>query len=396
MRFKSGRNYLERLLPFFLIFPIALIIIYLFIISVNPYLAAGSDFISYFAGASIIKDGKGPLIYDFATQSEYMEKAIYPLTGQILNRYIAPPFVALIFLPFTFFNFFIAYKLFALFNFGLFSLFIYFLAGTFKKAKKLNRLIVILPLYFYPVITTLVSAQTSFILAILILFLYKLIKAKRPVLIGICTALLLVKPQYMVFTPFIFLLIKNKRKYALGFFATLFVLLLASILLVGTEGLINYPSFVLATENPAFGNRAHQMFSIHAVASNLLFDSNLASIQSLMFSFFGFIIVFYLFLKRHQKISLNLSFALVILLSLLFSAHVLSHDLILLLIPIYIFLEEGYKQRPRNRWQFYLLVLILFIIPATISLGTSLPGTALLLVLATVIILKPGVVGVAR
>lgn len=390
MRYKYGKTYLERLIPLFLILPIALIFFYFIIVSVNPFLAAGGDFISYFTGASIIKDGKGPLIYDFATQSRYMEKAIHPLTGQFSNRYVAPPFVALIYLPFSLFNFFIAYKLFTLFNLGLFLLFIYLLFDTFKNAKKLNG-IIILPLYFYSAISTLFSAQTSFILAILVLFLYKLIKGKKAVLVGICTALLLIKPQYMVFAPFIYLLTNGKKKYLLGFFATLLVLLLVSILLVGLEGLKNYPSFVLATENPVFGNRANQMFSLHAVVSNLLFDSNLASIQSLIFSFFGFTIVFYLFLKRYQKLSLNLSFALIILLSLLFSAHVLSHDLILLLIPIFILLDKAYKKKKASRHFLLIFVLILFVIPATISLGSSLIGTILLFLLALVFLFKPSI-----
>lgn len=383
----SLRNSLFELLPFILIVPLCLILI-LFLLVPNPNLAAGSDFISYYAGASIIKDNKGELIYDISTQRQYFEDIIYPLKATFTNRYISPPFVAFLFLPFTFVSYFTSYKLFFIANLGLFVILLFLMDKTFTKLGDKYKFLIIVPFYFIPVITTLFMGQTSFLLAIIFLLIYISLKKQKSKELGILSALLFIKPQYAIAIPFLVLLVKRKKQFLLWFLGTALILFLASLLIAGPKALLDFLPNALSTENPEFGNRAHQMFSLHAAISYFFFNSNLVNIKSFIINFGLYIFSLYLFTKRVTKMRLKTAFVLVIFLTIVFSVHVLSHDLVILLLPIYIALEGIFKNKKVNN-RLLVITLALFVLPATVALGNSMPGVAILLFLSVLILFKP-------
>lgn len=389
----SLRNNLVKHISFVLIVPISLILI-LFLLP-NPYLA-GSDFISYFSGASIIREGEGNLIYDLSTQKEYFGDIIYPLKAAFPNRYIAPPFVALLYFPFTFFNYFTSYKLFFIANLGLFVILLFLMNKTFTELVDKYKFLIIVPFYFFPVFVTLFMGQTSFLLALIFLLIYISLKKQKSKELGILSAILLIKPQYAVAIPFLFLLVKKKKQFLLWFLGTILILFLTSLLIAGPKALSDYLPYALSTENPEFGNRAHQMFSLHAAISYFFFNSNLSNIYSLIINFAVYIPTLYVFAKRVSKIRLKMAFILVIFLTLTFSVHVLSHDLILLLLPIFIILNDAFKAGKINKFvlvkinrSLLALVLLLFVLPATVSLGNSIPAAVILFVLSAMVLFRP-------
>ena len=386
MKFSSRIN-VVKLLNFVLIVPISLIIL-LFLIAPNPYLAAGSDFISYFTGASIIKDNKTHLIYDITTQEEYFENIIYPYKGEVFNRYISPPFVAIMFLPFTFINYFTAYKLFFIANLGLFSIFLYILSKVFTRLEEKYKFFYIISFYFIPAATTLFMGQTSFLLAIIFLLIYINLAKNRSKEAGMLSAALLVKPQFIIAIPLVLLLVKKKKQFLLWFLGVTFFLFLISLLIAGPKALSDYLPSLLSTENPQFGNRAHQMFSFHAATTYFFFNSNLSNIYSLIVNLVVYLSSLYLFAKRIIKMRLKTAFILVLFLTLTFSIHVLSHDLTLLLLPIFIIINDTLKPGKTNG-VLLAFALLLFVLPSTVSLGNSIYGGLMLFVLSAYVLFRP-------
>ena len=382
-----GKFSLAKLLPVFLITPIVLVFIF-FLIVPNPNLAAGSDFLSYFTGASIIKNNRADLIYDLSTQKEFFEDIIYPLKGTITNRFISPPFVALLYLPFTYLNYFAAYKLFFIANLGLFVILLFLMDKTFTKLGDKYKFLIIVPFYFIPTATTLFMGQTSFLLAIIFFLIYICLDKKKSKEVGILSAALLIKPQYVVAIPFLFLLVKQKKQFFLWFMGASLCLLLASLFIASPKALLDLIPNALLTENPEFGNRANQMFSLHAAISYIFFNSNLSNYYSLIINFVLYTLGLYLFTKRVGKMRFKMAFIIVIFLTLVFSVHVLSHDLILLLLPIFIILNDTLKAGKMNG-NLLAFVLLLFVLPTTVVLRDSIAGVILLLVLSAVFLFKP-------
>src|SRR3990172_899116 len=390
-----GKFSLVKLLPVLLIAPIVLIFTF-FLIVPNPYLAAGSDFISYFSGASIIKNNKVNLIYDISTQKEFFEDIIYPLKGTITNRFISPPFVALLYLPFTSLNYFAAYKLFFIANLGILLIFIFLMDRNFTKLGNKYKFLIVVPFYFIPVATTLFMGQTSFLLAIIFLLIYICLNNKKSKEVGILSAALLIKPQFVIAIPFLILLVKRKKEFFIWFLGTSLFLFLASLLMAGPRALLDFLPFALSTENPEFGNRAYQMFSMHAVISYLFFKSNLTNLYSLIINFAAYIFSIYLFSKRVSKMRFKLAFIIVIFLTLVFSVHVLSHDLILLLLPIFIILNDTLKAGKINKFvlvkikgELLIFTLFLFVLPATVTLGNTIPAAVIFIVFSALLLFKP-------
>jgi hypothetical protein len=390
MKAFAGKLRITNFLAVFLITPLVLIFVY-FLAVPNPNLAAGSDFLSYYAGASIIKNGKTDLIYDISTQRQFFEDIIYPLKGTITNRFISPPYVALLYFPFTFINYFIAYKIFFIVNLGVFFLFLCILRRVFRDIFQKYNFLYIIPFYFFPVAMTLFMGQTSYILAILFLFIYLLLVNNKSRETGILSAVLLIKPQYVFAIPFFLLLVKEKRQFLQGFFITTFSLLLISLLLVGHKALFDYLPFMLSTENPDFGNRAQQMFSFHSAISYLFFKSNLSSIYPFILNSGAYILFLYLFKKRKSKISIKTAFILIVFLTLLFSLHVLNHDLVLLILPIFILLDSSLKERGRIEVGRLITPILIFILPSLSIFDNTFAAICMLFVISSLILIKPSV-----
>ena len=259
---------------------------------------------------------------------------------------------------------------------------------TFKKLRKKYEWLTIVPFYFIPVATTLFMGQTSFLLALIFLLIYICLNKKKSKEVGILSATLLIKPQFIVAIPFLILLVKRKKEFLLWFLISILILFLLSFLMVGPKALSDYLPYLLLTENPEFGNRANQMFSLHAAISYLFFKSNLTNLYSLIINFALYTYSLYLFSKRASKMRRKTAFILVIFLTLVFSVHVLSHDLILLLLPIFIILNDTLKAG-KMKGELLIFTLFLFVLPATVTLGNTIPAAVIFIVFSALLLFKP-------
>lgn len=366
----------------FYIFVASAIAGYLLIfINLHPYFRIGSDFVSFFTGAKIMQDGKGEMLYDIATQFSYQKEIIKPYTNSILNRYATLPFVALFYLPLTAFSYLSAHRLFSFINLGVLFLLLSTLLREFKQTKKYRPILALSVFLFVPTFTTLLSSQLSFIIAFLVLFIYFALRDKKSLLAGILSGLLIIKVQYLIMLPFLYFLSKNKSRYLSGVFLSLVLITLVNVSLVGAQPLLGYPSFVLNTEVPSFGNRAYQMFSLHAAASYLFFDSNLNNYFGLLINTGGYLAALALFLKRLKKIEFSSAYIAAVVLSATFAAHVLSHDLMLLIVPIFILLNRELEKKTIDKEKIFLAAL-LFATPALVVTKAAFLGGFLLLAIS--------------
>lgn len=365
-----------------------IVAIYVFIfLNISNSQIIGSDFISYYAGASIIKDGKGSQIYNKEVQKSYFESIQKPYIYIVINRFASLPFVTLLYLPFTLFPYFFAYKLFLIFNAALLIFLMALIVRTFKISLKLLPIVIVLHLFYSPVFVSLLMAQLSFILAIIILYLYIFIKSKKFFLAGILASFfVLMKPQYVVILPFLFLLSEKRIDFLKGLSLFSLVITVINIYLSGIDALLSYPSFITSSENPEYGNRAYQMFTIHGSLSYLFFNSKLNDPREFIINLLGYSASLFLFIKRYKKLTFDYSFIASIFLTILFSTHTLTHDLTILLIPLFI-LTHQIKSIKEIKPTFKLLIsFFLFIFPLSILFGKVIIGVFIFLLLTLLLL----------
>ncbi len=204
------------------------------------------DFTIFYTAGKCILRGHGRQLYDretqFAIQREFASEVKHRENALPFNH---PPFEALLFAPLARLPYVSAYLVWAIFNLAL-------ILGFWKllrpRLPSLHRLLPGLPLLamfaFFPLMMALLQGQDS----ILLLFLYGLaflaLATGRAFVAGICLGLALFKFQLVL--PFVLvLLLRRQWRAVAGFVITAFGLLLVSAAVVGWNGVMAYPGFVL-------------------------------------------------------------------------------------------------------------------------------------------------------
>ena len=351
---------------------------YTFVFLAIPKIYLGSDPISFLTGAEILKEKGGEFLYNGALQFDYQQEIVSPLKRTWLLPFRSPPIVAAAFLPFTYFGVHFTFFFMIFLNLVVMVLFAYLSSKIFKNIK--SSIIFLLSIFYFPFISTLINGQFSPLLVLLFLFIFKYCLESKYFPAGALSGLLLVKPQLFLFVPFLFFFIPKKKDFIKGLLISVFIMLLVNISISGLSYLRDYPKFLLTTETHSFGSRPYQMFSLFGVAK-LIFPgaSNLALILVNFVLYFITLIFFRIFSK---KSSLEKTFITGIILTILFSVHALSHDLVILLIPILILLNY-YKSLKKPHKVYLTLVVLLFFLPLTFLISVAELGVAALILSVT-------------
>lgn len=352
----------------------------------------GSDFISYYTGASLIKNGQSSRLYHIDQQKKFQEK--FPKdTGLILLPFKALPFVALIFLPLSYLDLKSAYLSFAYINISILVL-LYFIAKKEFVHISRKRFFLIL-IYLSPALfLALLNAQTSILLTLVVLLIYVYFKNRRWFIAGLLSGLIIIKVQMITILPFLFILAKNKKKYLLGLVLSLSLLILVSLFTVGLTEFLRFPDFILNTESESYGSILAVSFSLVGLLSPLM-QHGLVKINSIFllnFIFYFFALVFfYLKLKHYPFTKLFIIFSI---LTILFSIHALAHDLSILTVSTLI-LSDQYFASAHNK-KYLTIVKLLFslvfflIIPIVFGIMYNF-GPLVLLGIILILLEKPSV-----
>jgi hypothetical protein len=323
-----------------------------------------SDFVSFYTGGTLVKEGKGNLLYDLSSQFEYQQKIISPyIETEMLLPFRNPSFMALFFLPFSFLTLPQAYKLFFLINVSLFFLLVYLLQKHFPRVKDYFAWPLLMCL-FIPNIVAVLRGQYGLVVILIILLIYHFIKKKRDLESGVMSGLLLIKPQYLLLVPFIWLFTKDKRKYLLGLLTTIAVFVSISILVSGLNPTLAYPQFLINTEIPLFGSHPWHMFTLYSFLITRYLFSEIPKHYFIALNLVLYTGSFWFLTKSYKKIGFEKSFLIAILLTVLFSIHALVHGITIILVGIFILLNLAEKTAyPTEKKFLNSIAYLLFILP---------------------------------
>jgi len=300
-----------------------------------------SDFVSYLMGARIVKDGAGKYLYNQAVQSFYQNRIVSYADRPFFLPYKTLPFTALLYIPFTFLSIIDSYRLSILFNLSLLAVFVFLV----KRYSKSLFLALLATFSFYFIVPSILQGQPSVLLLMVFWILFVLLKGNKSLLAGILCALFMIKFQYLVCAPFIFIIVKNKFRFSLGFLFSVTCLMLLNFLISGPHFLSNYIFFLSKTENRMYGSWPLDMYSIQYGFMRLL-GSVKGSILLSLVAYLGAVILVIKQVKK--KVALELIFAPIMIFTLLFGYHVLGQDLILLLVPNILILTKTIGKKNLN------------------------------------------------
>jgi len=160
----------------------------------------------------------------------------------------------------------------------------------------------------------------------------------------------------------------------MGFIFSSLAIILINGIIVGPDTLLDYPKYVMSVENSFFEGRTPSISSIYFMLKELFPYVGKSVLSSVNF-FFYLVTIAVFFLKR-KKYKLAEAFIISVLATILFSIHVLSHDLILLLVPIYILISKTSNNLTgvfKNK-----IVLLLFFSPILNIIGVPIITTLVL------------------
>ncbi len=349
MRTKAVNRLLLAVLSSLLLFHLTLL--WMFQESV---LGRHSDFAAFYAAAKLVERGSGSDLYKLGTQEEFLREFLPQAgvhTGPLF--YYHPPFEVWLFLPLASLPYGEAFLVWLFINLLLLTVYSFFLAPHVRELwHALPAVAALAGISLFPVFVSLLQGQDSILLLFLLGMAFILLKRKRPVWAGCLMALGLFKLHIIV--PFLFaFLVTKKWKVVLGFSIVALLLVLASVPIVGWQGIIDYP-VLLWQLNQGLGDETtqHQRAIYPSTMPNVrgFFLTALAGwIPGVLINGVVFLSSAFLLLwsaskwargEEGQKNTLALTFSLSLLAALLVSFHLHLHDMSLLALPILLTLNH--------------------------------------------------------
>jgi hypothetical protein len=341
---------------------ISAIIIYYFWYMVPYKSILLTDYPPYYVGAKSIKEGMAAYLYSPEAHYYFQGKFIGEEASNAIYRNL--PITALIYLPFTFLLFYTSYKLFVLASVLVSYIFTAISVQTFANIRK-HPYFFLIPLFFLPSVAAIGMGQYSWIYALLLLVIYKLLP-KSTLFTGLLSSLVILKPQLIILIPFIFILAKSNINFLKGLIVGIGIITAINFLLVGSL-MFSYPKFALETETSQYGAKTEEILSLHA---GLKTATGLQNNYSAMVNAFVYLVILSIFYVKRRYLDYSLLFAKAVLFSLVLSVHVMGYDLTLLLIPILILLDYSLKANPFRKLP-AILSAVLFFTPLLLMTGVS-------------------------
>ena len=342
------------------------------------------DFSQFYAGATIVRDGKGPDLYTYEMQ-ENVQKQLYSTaenrTGPVL--YYHPAFEILIFLPLTYMSYSRAYFGWVLINLTLLLAVSLLLFPFLTNLRPVFGINVVLSFFaFFPIFNAVYHGQDSLLLLLLFASAFVSLKRGRLFLAGALLGLGLFR--FHIVVPFMLLFVVRKQwKVIRGFSISAVLVTAASLFVTGWQGTIKYV-YLLWEINQNLTDKAHQVrFALYPSAmANLrgllytLFTGYLTdtiiTIISLLFSLLV-LLWFYVFLRKRisSVADIDLEFSLGIVVMLLVGFHVHLYDWTLLMLPILLLSNRFAGLSPPRGlelWTLRFTVLLLLMTPVYVAL----------------------------
>ena len=216
------------------------------------------DLRAYYSAGALMRSGGIARLYDDTAETETQQALFHD--GSRTLHFLYPPVAALPYVALSLLPYRLAFVVAALVSLGCMFGSAWLLTRAHSEWTLAPGPLSLLCLAFFPSVIALMQGQISFVLLLVVTGCYCLDRRGQPLLAGLCLAMALVKLQVALPIALLYLLWKRTRVVA-GFALGGAALLLASLLLVGTDGLRAY---------------AHRL---HSVGSTTLLDQHAAHLQ---------------------------------------------------------------------------------------------------------------------
>jgi hypothetical protein len=317
------------------------------------------DFTIYYGAGTMVRQGLGRRLYDTATQFEVQRKFAPEVASRLgALPYNHPPFEAALFVPFTFLPYASAFVLWDLANLAMLISLPFLLRRCLTQLQIYSWPVWLLTcLAFFPIFIALLQGQDS----ILLLFLYALafvcLKKNHDVFAGASLAFGLFKPHLVL--PFVFLLlVQGRRKILFGFVPIAALMVLISIAIVGRQGVLLYPQYVLHVEDTlAWGAIVPSDMPNLRGALGILFPGLFNRGAAILLLSLGLLV----FAAREcwgkaANSIFNLRFCLAAVATVLVSYHALVYDLSLLMVPVFLLADDLLGKENPYEWRTMLMM----------------------------------------
>jgi hypothetical protein len=319
----------------------------LFLIDMRKGIKRGyTDFTVFYTAGTILREGRAHQLYDRDVQFEVQQAS----TGHIAFRrgplpYIHPPFEALIFAPLARLPYVQAFVAWDLLSVVVLLAVGMLLRGSVGALRRFAPWKFVMGCFaFFPVFICLVQGQDSILLLLFCALGFNALKKEADALAGCWLGLGAFKFQFIIPIVLLFAIWK-RRRVALGFAAVGILLTLVSVGLVGEEGLLLYPRYVMhIVGDTRFGAVPTSLLpNLHGLilgwpgpVSGRPGVALAALVSAMLFGFAA--------LKgrvQAHRGRLELQFSLAVVVSGLIAWQTNTHDLSLLVIPLVLLVDYG-------------------------------------------------------
>jgi alpha-1,2-mannosyltransferase len=295
-----------------------------------------TDFLNFYAAATIVRQGHGHDLY----QPETQEQALEAILGRrVAEFYLHPPFEAAALSPLSYLRIEQAFVIWTLVNLGLLGLLPLIFAECIPFIAD-RPYLALLSFVFPPVLAALTLGQDSIMVLFSVSLAYMLWVKKRDFEGGLVLALATVKFQYVLILV-LFLLLSRKFRLTAGFALGCAFLAVTSVLVTGFSGLIEYFRFVHQFDlHNGYGNiSSDRMMNLRGLLAGLGWTDHwrlLFYISSVI------LVVLTIVCARSIRTARNqpLGFSLCVATALAASPYNYFQDASLLLLPVFLVLDS--------------------------------------------------------
>lgn len=329
-----------------------------------------ADFQVLYTGGLMLREGRAAKLYDIGEQQRAQEQ-FAGRPGVLPDPY--PPFHALLLAPLTLLGYRGAYLAWGAINIALWVTFQGIVWRELSGRIQFFRYL-LLSAAFFPLWLTLMEGQTSILVMLSFALSFVYLKRKRDYRAGLALGLGLIK--FQVILPFVFIfLLRRKWKLIAGVAIAASVLVLLSIATVGPSGILSYANLLIDTVrhpmDPSYSSiNTLDMPTISGFMSSTLRgmvrQGWVAAVSLALSSVLAFLVSWY---WERAKITENNKefdrmFAAALGASLLGSAHLHPHDLVLMLLPVLVLVGSlQWGATFNQRWLITFAISILYGVP---------------------------------
>lgn len=206
-----------------------------------PDIILWSDFVSFWTGATLVRDGAGPALFDMETQRAIQVELRRQLAtdlslhGSVHNPYHSPPPLALLFVPLTALPYDWAYLVW--WGMSLLALVVAVAIPWREHPQRWTGTAAVLTMG--GVAITLIEGQVNTLFLLAMSLGLRCLMSQRPSLGGALFGLLWLKPQYALLFALVFL-VKGRWRELAGMAATGLGLAAVALMMVGPAGIAHY------------------------------------------------------------------------------------------------------------------------------------------------------------